>query len=78
MYRRVAVVIGLLVGMLALMLSPLEAASPERDYAAPAATWSILPPGENGSVSFERNTTDQAKLYDALTPLRGNVAQRET
>src|SRR5262249_55465880 len=38
---------------------------------------SILPPGENGSLTFNGNTTDQAKLYDALTPLRGKVTQRD-
>ena len=55
----------------ALVLSPLEAAPPKGDYAA--AAWTILPPGENGSLSFDRNTTDQATRYDALTPLAGNV-----
>lgn len=59
------------------VLSPLAAAPPKlpapADYAAQA--WSILPPGENGSLSFDKHTTDQAKLYDALTPLRGNVTQ---
>ena len=69
-------VVVVLVGAL-LMLAPLEAAPPKRDYAAPSAAWSILPPGENGSVTFDRNTTDQAKLYDGLTPLRGSVAQRD-
>ena len=63
--------------MLALVLSPLEAAPPKRDYAAPGASWSILPPGENGSLTFDRNTTDQAKLYDGLTQLRGAVTQRD-
>jgi hypothetical protein len=42
-----------------------------RDYASVALD--ILPPGENGGLTFTRNTTDQAKLYDALTPLRGDV-----
>ena len=32
-----------------------------------------MPPGENGSLAFDRNTRDQAALYDGLTPLRGNV-----
>jgi len=45
------------------------------DYATQA--WDVLPPGENGSLSFDRNTNDQAKLYDALTPLRGNVTQAD-
>ena len=60
-----------LVGATMLVLAPVEAATPKRDYAA--AAWTILPPGENGSLSFDRNTTDQAKLYDALTPLGANV-----
>jgi len=76
-HRPAAVVVVVLVGALALLLSPLEAAPPKRDYAAPAAAWSILPPGENGSLSFDRNTTDQEKLYDGLTPLRGSVTQRD-
>ncbi len=75
--RHAAAVLVLIAGMLALVLSPLEAASPKRDYAAPAASWSILPPGENGSLTFDRNTTDQAKLYDGLTQLRGAVTQRD-
>ena len=47
--------------VLAFALAPLEAATPKRDFAA--AAWTILPPGENGSLSFDRNTTDQATLY---------------
>src|SRR5207253_6838891 len=38
---------------------------------------SILPPGENGGLTFTANTTDQAKLYDALTPLQGNVTSAD-
>ena len=49
--------------------------TPKRDYAA--AAWTILPPGENGSLTFDRNTTDQAKLYDGLTPLSGAVTARD-
>jgi acyl-homoserine lactone acylase PvdQ len=55
----------------AVVLAPI-AAAPTRDYAA--AAWTILPPGENGSLTFDKNTRDQAQLYDALTPLSGNVA----
>jgi len=51
------------------------AATGPHDHAALALT--ILPPGENGSVAFDRNTTDQAKFYDALTPLGGNVTDRD-
>jgi acyl-homoserine lactone acylase PvdQ len=73
-HRAVAAVVVSVAVALALALTPLEAASPKRDYAATALT--ILPPGENGSLAFDRNTTDQAKLYDALTPLRGSVSDR--
>jgi acyl-homoserine lactone acylase PvdQ len=52
-----------------------EAAPPRQDYAS--AAWTILPPGENGSLTFDRNTTDQAKLYDALTPLFGQVTAKD-
>jgi acyl-homoserine lactone acylase PvdQ len=74
-HRPAAALVVALVGALALVLSPLEAATPKRDYAA--AAWTILPPGENGSLTFDRNTTDQAKLYDGLTPLFGNVTARD-
>jgi acyl-homoserine lactone acylase PvdQ len=69
--RPVTAFVVALVGALTLVLSPLEAAAHKRDHAA--AAWTILPPGENGSVTFNRNTRDQAALYDALTPLQGNV-----
>jgi acyl-homoserine lactone acylase PvdQ len=55
-------------------LSPLEA-TPREDYAA--AAWTILPPGENGSLAFDRHTRDQALLYDSLTPLSGSVSARD-
>ncbi|MBA2742437.1 MAG: penicillin acylase family protein, partial [Actinobacteria bacterium] len=73
--RRLVVVAVVVVAALALLLSPLEAASPKRDYASVA--WSILPPGENGSLTFNRNTRDQAARYDGLTPLAGNVTPRD-
>ena len=43
-----------------------------RDYAAVALN--ILPPGQSGSLSFPPTATDQAKLYDGLTPLFDQVA----
>jgi acyl-homoserine lactone acylase PvdQ len=73
-HRAAAALVATLVAALLLVLAPLEAA-PKRDYAA--AAWTILPPGENGSLTFDRNTTDQAKLYDALTPLFGSVTARD-
>jgi acyl-homoserine lactone acylase PvdQ len=74
-HRPAAALVVALVAAFALVLSPLRAASPKRDYAA--AAWTILPPGENGSLSFDHNTTDQAKRYDGLTPLRGSVTARD-
>lgn len=38
-----------------------------------AAAWNVLPPGQAGGVAFTRNSTDQARLYDALTPLQDRV-----
>ena len=68
------IVLAPIVGALVLAVAG-SAAGPPADHAA--LTLSILPPGENGSVAFDRNTTDQAKLYDALTPLGGNVTDRD-
>jgi acyl-homoserine lactone acylase PvdQ len=42
-----------------------------RDDAAEACD--VLAPGEFGSVPATANSSDQGELYDALTPLRGNV-----
>jgi acyl-homoserine lactone acylase PvdQ len=72
--RRLAALAATLVAASALALAPLEAA-PRADYAASA--WTILPPGENGSLTFDRNTRDQAALYDALTPRFGTVTARD-
>jgi acyl-homoserine lactone acylase PvdQ len=41
------------------------------DFSAQA--WNILPPGEAGVLPAVPNSTDQLALYDALTPLGGNV-----
>ena len=41
------------------------------DYSG--AAHQILAPGEYGSLPATVNSTDQGMLYDALTPLRGNV-----
>ena len=71
MHRAAAALAVALAGATALALEPVGAADGKRDYAA--AAWSILPPGESGSPDFDRNTTDQARRYDALTPLGGAV-----
>jgi acyl-homoserine lactone acylase PvdQ len=72
--RRLAAPLATLVAASAVVLAPVQAA-PKIDYAASA--WTILPPGENGSLTFDRNTRDQALLYDALTPLFGTVSARD-
>ncbi|MEP6978624.1 MAG: penicillin acylase family protein [Thermoleophilia bacterium] len=61
---------GLALAMLLLAAGAAASARP-RDHAAVALN--ILPAGENGSLQFNRNTNDQAKLYDALTPLWDTV-----
>jgi acyl-homoserine lactone acylase PvdQ len=72
--RRLAALGATLVAASALALSPVQAA-PKVDHAT--AAWTILAPGENGSSSFDRHTTDQARMYDVLTPLFGNVTPRD-
>src|SRR5271168_1790113 len=41
------------------------------------AAFDILAPGEYGSVPTTASSTDQGTLYDALTPLRGNVTSAD-
>lgn len=59
MVKSLAVVFAALVAV-----SAGASASP-RDHAA--VSYSVLPPGENGGLTFDRNTNDQVKLYDGLT-----------
>ena len=55
---------------------PAAGQAPERqDYADVA--FSVLPPGQNGSLVFNRNTRDQARLYDCLTRLFDRVAAKD-
>ncbi|MHB8641788.1 MAG: penicillin acylase family protein [Gaiellaceae bacterium] len=46
-------------------------ATGQADHAAIALN--VLPPGESGSLAFPPNATDQAALYDGLTPLFDKV-----
>jgi acyl-homoserine lactone acylase PvdQ len=50
-------------------------AAAHHDYATFARD--ILPPGNYGGANFTAHSTDQALLYDALTPLRGSVTARD-
>src|SRR5215216_2417616 len=36
-------------------------------------TWNVLPPGQSGAIPPDRHSTDQLRLYDALTPLFDQV-----
>jgi acyl-homoserine lactone acylase PvdQ len=63
------VICGLAVTLLA--ASPGATRAPA-DHASLALN--ILPPGESGTGG--KHATDQMKLYDALTPRRGNVTQK--
>jgi acyl-homoserine lactone acylase PvdQ len=55
--------------LVATLLASASPAARSHDYASLALN--ILPPGESGTGGT--HSTDQLKLYDALTPLRGNV-----
>jgi hypothetical protein len=46
-------------------------ASARTDFSRQA--YNVLPPGQYGGIPLTRNSTDQARLYDALTPLQGRV-----
>jgi acyl-homoserine lactone acylase PvdQ len=58
----------------AAVLAATASAARPHDYAAVALN--VLPPGEAGDISLGRHATDQAKLYDALTPLQGRIKPR--
>ena len=40
-------------------------------------TWNILPPGQSGALPPDTYSTNQLNLYDALTPLFGDVGARD-
>src|SRR5207302_2033613 len=63
MRRLAAVVVALIAGAFAAAASAAPA-----DFA-----YNILAPGQFGGLPTTPNSTDQISLYDALTPLRGNV-----
>ena len=46
-------------------------AVPNEDYAAVA--FNVLAPGQSGSLELNTNSSDQLKLFDALTPRAGSV-----
>ena len=70
---RKALAVAALVLALAAALG--ASASPRHDYAAFARD--ILPPGNFGGINFNSHSTDQAVLYDALTPLFDKVTAKD-
>lgn len=61
--------------VLALIGAFAAGASPRHDYALVARD--ILPPGNFGGANFTAHSTDQAVLYDALTPLFDQVTAKD-
>jgi len=55
------------------------AASPAsaKDYGATNSMFNVLTPGQAGDLISSANSVDQGKMYDALTPLRGNVTMAD-
>lgn len=72
--RRITAVVACLVAF-AVMSPMAEAKPPPRPNSADDAqtALNIIPSGQYGSVPPPAQATDQAKLYDGLTPLGGNV-----
>lgn len=60
-------------GLLVCALIALGASPAAARIDSSGAAHQILAPGEYGSLPATVNSTDQGMLYDALTPLRGNV-----
>src|SRR5919202_2227829 len=54
-----------------LALAAAPAAAAPGDFAGQA--YNVLPPGESGAFPPGANSTDQAAMYDGLTPLFGHV-----
>ena len=55
------------------LVLPFAAPAEAKDYAAPNSAYSILNPGQSGNLPTDANSTDQADMYNALTPKLGNV-----
>ena len=67
-----------MVMMASLLAVPAAAgAAAKIDYAQPGSAFLILAPGYWGGLPLHDQSTDQLKMYDALTPLRGNVTQAD-
>lgn len=58
---------------LSALVLPAGASAATTEYAASGLAWNVLAPGQAGGLIPTANSVDQAAMYDALTPLRGNV-----
>ena len=56
--RRVFLAAGLAGAVALAVVASVSSGTPRHDYAAVSRT--VLPPGQNGGLSFDRNTNDQA------------------
>ncbi|HET8651899.1 MAG TPA: penicillin acylase family protein [Gaiellaceae bacterium] len=72
---RVAAVLGLAAALALLAGGAATTATRGEDYAAVALN--LLAPGQSGNLNLDRNSTDQLRLYDALTPRGANVTARD-
>lgn len=74
--RTAAVAVAVVVCVSSLVaLGPASARAPEPS--APDRAHYVLPPGNYGGIPTTENSLDQLPLYDALTPLRGNVTDAD-
>src|SRR3954447_3238452 len=67
----------LLVSFSAVLLATALAAPADAQTDFAGQAYNILPPGESGEFPPGPNSTDQMRMYDALTPLRGNVTMSD-
>ena len=58
----------------ALVFLTLAAPAAAKDYAARGSAYSILIPGQSGNLPVDKNSTDQAEMYDSLTSELGAVS----
>ncbi|MEM8660069.1 MAG: penicillin acylase family protein [Pseudomonadota bacterium] len=57
--------------------TPTPAPTPTPEPVLQDSSYYILPPGNFGGLPITENSLDQLPLYDALTPLRGNVTDAD-
>ena len=56
-----------------LLVLSLATPADAKDYAVRGSAYSILNPGQSGNLPADANSTDQADMYNALSPKLGNV-----